>query len=176
MIVKISFDFVIKAQQRLHHTWTWVEHEWHILKKDPPQPAGPASPCWTSQSNPIADFFLPGPSFIWNLSDSWYKCVCFMSHNVYESLLFKNSLKTFKMRAGLNTDCVVSLFVVFYFFSPIGKDAVFKSLMISTDLETRAGLNKDCALKDNIWPLWATLRRLKTHHWWFGEVLQIGIG
>ena len=58
-----------------------------------------------------------------------------------------------EMRAGLNKDCVVSLFVVFYFFSPIGKDAVFKSLMISTDLETRAGLNKDCALKDNIWPL-----------------------
>jgi len=64
----------------------------------------------------------------------------------------------------------------FIFFSPIGKDAVFKSLMFSTDLETWAGLNTDCALKDNICPLRANLRRLKTHHyWWFGKVLQIGV-
>ena len=88
-----------------------------------------------------------------------------MSHNVFTKAFFSQ----------------ISLVVVLFFFLPfltspcnahrlidlqnLGRDAVFKSLMSSTGLEMRAGLNTDCALKDNIWPLRATLRRLETHYW-----------
>ena len=79
-----------------------------------------------------------------------------MSFNIYESLLSKIHLlllllpfQIFICNAHRLTDL-----------QNLGRDAVFKSLMFSTDLEMRAGLNTDCALKDNIWPLQATLRRL----------------